>query len=48
MTLYYAITDSLNCLAAAIVGTAVLLALKRANIKMLAIDFLESKMKQQK
>jgi hypothetical protein len=48
MTLYYAITDSLNCFAAAIVGTAVLLALKRANIKMLAIDFLESKMKQQK
>jgi hypothetical protein len=43
MTLYYAITDSLNSLAAAIVGTAVLLALKRANIKVLALDFLESK-----
>jgi len=43
MTIYYAITDSLNGVAAAIVGTAVLLALKRANIKVLAVDFLELK-----
>lgn len=43
MTIYYAIADSLNCLAGAIIGTAVLLALKRANIKILAVDFLESK-----
>jgi hypothetical protein len=40
---YYAIADSLNCLAGAIISTAVLLALKRANIKILAVDFLESK-----
>jgi uncharacterized membrane protein len=38
MTVYYAIADSLNSLAGAIIGTAVLLALKRTNIKMLAID----------
>jgi hypothetical protein len=43
MTVYYAIADSLNCLAGAIISTAVLLALKRANIKILAVDFLESK-----
>jgi len=48
MTIYYAIADSLNCVAGAIIGTAVLLALKRANIRILAVDFLESKMKQQK
>jgi len=46
MTIYYAITDSLNCVAGAIIATAVLLALKRANIRILAVDFLESKMKQ--
>jgi hypothetical protein len=43
MTVYYAITDSLNCLAGAIIGTAVLLALKRANMRVLAVDFLENK-----
>ena len=43
MTVYYAIADSLNCLAGAIIGTAVLLALKRANIRVLTVDFLESK-----
>lgn len=43
VTIYYAIADSLNCLVGAIIGTAVLLALKRANIKTLAVDFLESK-----
>lgn len=45
MTSYYAVADSLNCLAGAIIGTAVLLALKRANIKILAVDFLEPKAK---
>jgi len=48
MTAYYAITDSLNCLGAALIGAAVLLALKKANIRAIALDFLESKMKQQK
>lgn len=47
MTIYYAITDSLNCFAGAIIGTAVLLALKRANIKVLAVDFLKPEIKQQ-
>ena len=41
LTVYYAIADSLNSLAGAIIGTAVLLALKRANIKTLAIDSLK-------
>ncbi len=45
-TVYYAIADSLNCLAGAIIGTAVILALKRANIKILAIDSIESKAKE--
>lgn len=48
MTVYYAITDSLNCLAGAIIGTAVLLALKRTNIRILAVDFLQSRRDQQK
>jgi hypothetical protein len=43
VTVYYAIADSLNSLAGAIIGTAVLLALKRANIKTLAVDTLKSK-----
>ncbi|MEM3577497.1 MAG: hypothetical protein QXX51_03465 [Candidatus Bathyarchaeia archaeon] len=43
ITVYYAIADSLNSLAGAIIGTAVLLALKRTNIRTLAIDFLERK-----
>jgi len=42
LTVYYAIADSLNSLAGAIIGTAVLMALKRTNIKALAIDSLES------
>jgi hypothetical protein len=42
MTIYYAIADSMNCLAGAIIGTAVLLALKRANLKVLAIDLLDA------
>lgn len=40
MTIYYAIADSLNCLAGAIIGTAVLMTLKKANLKLVAIDFL--------
>ncbi len=47
LTIYYAIADSLNCLAGAIIGTAVLLALKRANIKTLALDFLVAKKQKQ-
>ena len=43
MTIYYAIADSLNSLVGAIIGTAILLALKRANIKALAIDTLMPK-----
>lgn len=42
LTAYYAVADSLNSLAGAIIGTAVLLALKRANMKMIAIDSLGS------
>jgi len=45
-TVYYAIADSLNCLAGAIIGTAVLLALKRANIKNIAIESLGSEPKE--
>jgi hypothetical protein len=43
MTVYYAIADSLNAVAGALIGTAVILALKRANVKTLAVDSLESK-----
>ncbi len=43
MTVYYAIADSLNCLAGALIGTAVLSALKKANIRALAINFLEAR-----
>lgn len=46
VTVYYAIADSLNCLAGAIIGTAVLLALKRANIKNIAIESLGSEPKE--
>jgi len=48
MTLYYAITDSLNCFAGAIIGSTVLLALKKANIRVLAVDFLEPRREKQK
>lgn len=44
MTVYYAIADSLNCLSGAIIGTIVLMALKAANLRFIAVDFLESKM----
>jgi hypothetical protein len=43
VTIYYAIADSLNCLAGAAIATTVLLALKRANIRVLAVDSLELK-----
>lgn len=43
LTLYYAVADFLNCLAGAIIGTAVLLALKRRGIRILAVDFLQAK-----
>jgi len=39
MTIYYAIVDSLNCLAGAVIGTAVLLALKNGGLRVLAVDF---------
>ena len=42
LTIYYAIADSLNCVMGAIIGSAVLLALKRTNLRVLAVDFLGS------
>jgi len=39
LTVYYAVADSLNCLVGAAIGSAVLLTLKRANLRVLAIDF---------
>jgi hypothetical protein len=44
ITIYYAIADSLNCLMGAIIGSGVLLALKRSGIRVTAIDYLESKL----
>lgn len=44
MTLYYAVADSLNCLAGAIIGAGVLTALKRSGIRITAIDTLQSKL----
>lgn len=44
MTLYYAIADSLNCLAGAIIGAGVLLALKRSGMSITAVDYLQSKL----
>ncbi|HUW47797.1 MAG TPA: hypothetical protein VMW36_03530 [Patescibacteria group bacterium] len=43
MTIYYAIAESLNCVAGALIGTGVLLALKRTNLSILAIDNLHRK-----
>lgn len=43
VTVYYAIAESLTCLGAALTGTAVLLALKRANIRIIALDFFQQK-----
>ena len=42
MTLYYAVADTLNCIMGALIGTAVLLSLKRSKIE-IAIDFLHKK-----
>jgi uncharacterized membrane protein len=43
MTLYYAIADSLGCLSGALIGTIALPLLKAANLRFIAVDFLESK-----
>jgi hypothetical protein len=43
LTAYYAVADSLSCVAAATLGTGVLLALKRANIRVIALDRLMPK-----
>ena len=42
VTVYYAIAGALNCLAGATIGTAVLLALRRANLRVLAVDSLKT------
>jgi hypothetical protein len=42
-TTYYAVVDSLTCLLGAIGGTLVLVALKAAKLRFIAVDFLESK-----
>jgi uncharacterized membrane protein len=47
MTLYYAIADTLNCLAGAIIGTGVLLALNRSGISITAVGHLRSKLYKQ-
>jgi uncharacterized membrane protein len=44
MTLYYAIADSLNCFAGAIIGSGVLLALRRSGISITAVNYLQSKL----
>jgi hypothetical protein len=45
LTAYYAIADSLGCLAGAMIGTTVLVTLKSTKMRLLAVDFLESKIK---
>jgi hypothetical protein len=44
MTVYYAIADSLNCLIGAIIGSGVLVALKRSGIRITALDALQVKL----
>lgn len=44
LTIYYAIADSLTCLAGALIGTGVLIALQRSGIRITAIDRLRAKM----
>jgi uncharacterized membrane protein len=44
MTAYYAVADSLNCLAGAIIGSGVILALKRSGFGATALDNLRSKL----
>ncbi len=48
MTLYYAVADSLNCLIGAIIGTGVLVALKRNGIRITAVDYLMAKLNKNK
>src|SRR4030042_1313286 len=43
LPLYYAVADSLNCLAGALIGTGVILALKRSGIRIMAFEALKSK-----
>jgi hypothetical protein len=43
MTLYYAVADSLNCVAGAIIGASVLIALKRSRIRTIAMGLHQSK-----
>ena len=43
MTLYYTVADSLNCVAGAIIGASVLLALKRSRIKTITMEHNHSK-----
>lgn len=45
LTVYYAIADSLNCLIGAIIGTGVLVSLKKSGIRITAIDYITSKIK---
>jgi uncharacterized membrane protein len=44
MTVYYAVADSLNCFAGAIIGTAVLTTLRRSGIRMRTLESLQSKL----
>jgi uncharacterized membrane protein len=44
MTAYYAVADSLNCLAGALIGAGVLSALKRSGIRVTALDALRAKL----
>ncbi|MCW4016711.1 MAG: hypothetical protein NWF06_10110 [Candidatus Bathyarchaeota archaeon] len=44
LTIYYAIADSLNCLIGALIGSAVILALKRNGIRVTALDSLQTKL----
>jgi hypothetical protein len=43
LTLYYAVADSLNCLTGALIGSGVLVALKRSGIRIMAFEALKSK-----
>ena len=44
MTIYYAVADSLNCFAGAIIASGVILALKKSGIRSTALDTLRSKL----
>jgi uncharacterized membrane protein len=44
MTAYYAVADTLNCLAGAIIGSGVILALHRSGIRITALDDLRAKL----